>query len=113
MAKDDYHIIVYKILAYLYTQLKNGESIDKKCISDDGILFHINYRYWTYIIKNMQEQGYIRGGTITTPWGSGDIVENIEQCEITPLGIEYLCSNSFMKKAKKILKELKEITPFI
>ena len=28
MAKDDYYVIVYKILAYLYMQLKNGENIN-------------------------------------------------------------------------------------
>ena len=30
MAKDDYYVIVYKILAYLYVQLKKGEPIDPK-----------------------------------------------------------------------------------
>lgn len=28
MAKDDYFVIVYKILAYLYMKLKNGEEIE-------------------------------------------------------------------------------------
>lgn len=28
MAKDDYYVIVYKILAYLYVQLKKGESVE-------------------------------------------------------------------------------------
>ena len=28
MARDDYHVIVYQILAYLYTQLKAGEPVN-------------------------------------------------------------------------------------
>ena len=28
MAKDDYHVIVYQILAYLYTCLKTDEAVD-------------------------------------------------------------------------------------
>ena len=30
MAKDDYFVLVYKILAYLYTVLKEGRSPDAK-----------------------------------------------------------------------------------
>lgn len=30
MAKDDYFVIVYKILSYLYVQLKSGEDVDEK-----------------------------------------------------------------------------------
>ena len=36
----------------------------------------------------------------------------LDACRITPIGIEYLCDNSFMEKAKKFLKDIKEITPF-
>ena len=113
MAKDDYHVIVYKVLAYLYVQLKKGESIDEKCLVHDGVLFKINYKYWTYIMENMLEQGYIRGISIMQPWGNDVIVENLADCEITPEGIEYLCDNSFMAKAKQFMKEIKENTPFI
>ena len=113
MAKDDYHVIVYKVLAYLYVQLKHGEFVEEKCLKHDGILFNIKYRYWTFIMRNMLEQGLITGIHITKPWGKDTIVEGLEQCEITPKGIEYLCDNSFMEKAKQFMKEIKEITPFI
>ena len=32
----------------------------------------------------------------------------LESCIITPKGIEYLCDNSFMEKAKKFLKNMKK-----
>lgn len=29
MARDNYHVVVYQILAYLYVQLKAGEEINQ------------------------------------------------------------------------------------
>ncbi|MBQ3089075.1 MAG: hypothetical protein IJD21_00785 [Oscillospiraceae bacterium] len=113
MAKDDYHVIVYKVLAYLYVQLKNGQDVDAGCLTHDGLLFRINQRYWAYIMANLLRQGLIEGISITRPWGGETVVTNLEACQITPAGIEYLCDNSFIEKAKSFLKEIKEITPFI
>lgn len=36
MARDDYHVIVYQILSYLYMQLKQGKDIDVSLIRHDG-----------------------------------------------------------------------------
>lgn len=33
MAKDDYHVIVYKMLTYLYAQLKAGKPVNQKMIA--------------------------------------------------------------------------------
>ena len=87
MAKDDYYVIVYKILAYLYMQLKNGENINPDFIKNDVFLFMINERYCT--------------------------ISDIENSQITPKGIDYLCNNSLFEKAKFFLKEIKDITPFV
>lgn len=39
---------------------------------------------------------------------------DLECCRITPMGIEYLCDNSFMAKVQKFVKEAKDIiSPFI
>ena len=65
MAKDDYYVIVQKILDYLYMQLKNGENSNPDFIKNDGFLFKINERYWTYIIVHMLKDGYIEGVTVT------------------------------------------------
>lgn len=113
MAKDDYYVIVYKILAYLYSQLKKGESIDAKMLMYDGGLFQINRKYWVYIFSNMTQQGYIRG-LRNIEVGNGYYIEQqLPECEITPLGIDYLCDNSLMERAKQFLKDVKDITPFI
>ena len=39
MAKNDYYVIVYKRLAYLYTKLKAGEKIEPEMLMYDGTLF--------------------------------------------------------------------------
>lgn len=113
MSKDDYYVIAYKLLAYLYTQLKHGEAVDPQMISHDGQLFQINHSYWLYILENLQEQGYIRNIKFTKPWGEDIIVSDLESCQITPAGIGYLLDNDLLAKAKRWLKDAKEIVPFI
>ncbi len=102
MAKDDYFVIVYQILAYLYQCLKSGKNIEPRKLQYCGELFSIKENYWRYIIFHMQQSSLIEGvefvadGYMTIPY-----VRNLEGCMITPDGIEYLCDNSFMEKAKK------------
>lgn len=113
MAKDNYYVIVYKILAYLYVQLKNGEPIDAKMIKHDGHLFQINKTYWLYILRHMLDDGYVEDITITKAFGDTCIIQDLENIQITPLGIDYLCNNKLLEKAKRFLKDIKDITPFI
>lgn len=113
MVKDDYYVIVYKILAYLYTQLKHGELVEPKMIAHDGLLFEINKSYWNYIMTHMLDQGLIEGITVMKPWGKEVIISDLECCIITPEGIGYLLDNDLLSKAKKWLKDAKEIIPFI
>lgn len=113
MAKDDYAVIVYKILAYLYMQLKKGEKNDAKMLMYDGPLFQINRTYWVYIFWNLLDQGFIRGMHDVKAGEGYYIEEQLPYCEITPQGIEYVCNNSFMERAKQFLKDVKDITPFI
>lgn len=111
MAKDDYFVIVYKILAYLYVQLKVGKPVDGSMISADGGLFQIPESYHSYIISSLLNEGYITG-VRTRTWGGDEIID-LSQCQITPKGISYIFENSLLEKAKQFLKEVKEITPFI
>lgn len=114
MAKDDYFVIVYQILSYLYQRLKKGELVNEKMLMHDSPLFRINEKYWAYIIYHMAKSNLIEGVAfihidgVDTPYPA-----EIEECRITPEGIAYLCENTFMEKAKAFLKDIKEITPFI
>ena len=113
MAKDDYYVIVYQILSYLYQRLKKGERVTEAMLQYNSPLFNINKSYWAYIIYNMQKEGLIDGISFI-PLDGLDVpyAVNIEKCYITPSGIAYLCDNSFMEKAKHFLKDIKEIIPF-
>ncbi len=111
MTKDDYFVIVYKILSYLYIQLKAGEDIDERLISYDSPLLNINKKYWYYIMENLAKDGYITCDVINT-WG-GITVFDLKTVEITPAGIAYVSDNTLFERVKEFLKGIKEITPFI
>ncbi|WP_018659438.1 YjcQ family protein [Allofustis seminis] len=113
MAKDDYHVVVYQILAYLYVQLKAGEKIDTKLLQAESNYLNINRLYWSYIIENLYNQGLVSGVVKSKSWGGNTVMFDIENIKITPLGIEYLTDNSFLEKAKEFLKDIKAIVPFI
>ncbi|CQR25881.1 YjcQ protein [Streptococcus varani] len=114
MAKDDYHVIVYQILAYLYNCLKKGLDVDTKHLQPQGKLFNINSIYWRFILFNLMNDGYIDGITLTKVWGEKyPQVDDLENIGITPAGIQFLTDNSFMEKAKELLKDTKSIIPFI
>lgn len=109
MAKDDYFVLVYKILAYLYTVLKEGRSPDAKMLQYDSTLLGVNEPYWAYIMENLQAQGYITGLTVVAAWGGARSISNLERCQITPDGIAYLFENNLLAKAKELLKDHKSV----
>ena len=113
MARDSYHVIVYQILAYLYMQMKAGQQIDPRMIAADSPYLKINEIYWTNVMINLLNAGYI-DGVKTTRTGCGNvIILDTSNCMITHEGLDYLCDNSFLNKAKEFLKDIKAIVPFI
>lgn len=110
MAKNDYYVIAYRILIYLYECLKCGEEVDKNIISAEAL--HIVPSYWDYIIIHLYEDGYIEGVKVISALG-GKCVRIQPELQITPKGIEFLQENSTMSKAKEFLKSLKETIPGI
>lgn len=113
MAKEDYQVIVYQILAYLYNCLKKGIDIDTDYLIAQGKLFSINEQYWRFILYNLYNDGLIEGITSNKVWGEKyPLISDLENIGITPLGIQYLTDNSFMEKAKELLKDAKAIIPF-
>ncbi|MCD7773500.1 MAG: YjcQ family protein [Ruminococcus sp.] len=108
MAKNDYFVIAYRILAYLYACLKSDVKVDTDEISPERL--NINLRYWLYILEHLQNDGYIEGVYIGKLLGGMPSVK-LEDIAITPSGIEFLQNNSTMAKAKNFLKTLKEIIP--
>lgn len=111
MAKDDYFVIVYKILDYLYFCLKSGKTPEAEMLMFDGGLFQIHREYWVYIFDNLVKDGYISGIHNVRVGNGYYISRQIPCCMITPKGIEYLMENSMMKKVVETLKDIKSIMP--
>lgn len=105
MAKDDYDVIVYRVLVYLYACLKHkimfedetfNAAVKKNIDSDE---------YFVNVICMMQEEGLIRGLAFVKAWG-GDVIlaSDMSEAKITPIGIQHLQENSKMKAVGEMLK---------
>lgn len=113
MANNDYHVIVYKVLKYLYECLKSGNKPSLEYLSCGSRDFPVESEYWTYIIRNLYENGFVTGVRETTVLGKGRVYDMDVSVEITPKGIEYVLENSTMAKAKKFLQETKQTLPWL
>lgn len=111
MNKDDYFVIVYKILGYLYDCLKAGEDPDKDLISHEYL--QINEKYWAMIMSDLQEEGFIDGVSVIKAQKKICGVKINPYVQIKPKGIRYLQENSIFEKVIKYLKEIKAIVPGI
>ena len=102
MAANDYHVIVYEILAYLYDCLKNGIDPDIEAIKNYQKVHGISARYWSYVLVHLLDDGYIEGAekikVMGAPWAH---IKMMDDLAITPKGIGYLMDNSLMEKVKK------------
>lgn len=110
MAQNDYFVIVYRILKYLYDCLKKGEKPENCYLEAD--MYNIPNNYWSYIIISLINEEYIKGINIKTS-KDGVAFGDLQDTIITPKGIEYLFENSLIEKAKKTLKDVKEMIPFV
>lgn len=110
MARDDYHAIIYTVLKYLYECLKKGQTVEVEKLSA-GYL-NINLRFWYYIFEHLKEQAYVTGYQLRQT-KDGLIFSGLEEIMITPAGIDYLFDNHLLQKAKRVLKDVKDIVPFI
>lgn len=110
MAKNDYFVVVFRILSYLYECFKHGERPNVEMFDADAL--KINQVYWVDIMLSMLDEGYIKGVS-AVPLLGGITGVKITDLKITPKGIEYLLENSMMQKAKGFLKEVKAILPGI
>ena len=108
MAKDDYFVIVGKILGFLYLRLKHKTKKGIEYLQPMTKDFPIMQDYFEYVIRNLQNAGYIDGVTIIRAWGGDVIMMDVtEGIHITPKGIEYLKDNGTIHK---ILEKLPEFS---
>lgn len=106
MAKDDYYVIVYKILVYLYAEFK-GKEIFEQIRYDKAIgKKNIDEEYLYRVYMMMSDEGYIGTLTSITAWGN-DIIPLFDEkdLKITAKGIDYLEQNDRMKAVGKFMAE--------
>jgi hypothetical protein len=98
MARNDLHVLVYRILSYLYQQLKDGTEIDESKIDEHAL--NIPHSYWIYIFDELQSAKYTKGYTIVNVNGGRKRLEHLDRAVITLRGVEYLTSDQLMIKVK-------------
>lgn len=96
MAKNDYYVLVYRILTYLYNCLKNGETVDINKLTPEWL--GINERYFEYIFDTLVSEGYILGKAYYIDMNGKHLRNDIM---ISPAGISFLHENSTIQKGKK------------
>lgn len=104
MAKDDYDVLVFKILVYLYACLKR-KILFNQVTFDRGICRdRIDDGYFIDILRMVQEEGLITGVATVHAWDSVYmLLSDLREMRITPAGIHYLKENGTMRKGQKAL----------
>lgn len=104
MAKDDYDVIVYKVLLYYYACKKRKIVYDQVSFKKAYGAEIINEEYFADVLRMMQDEGLIEGLTFHKPWqATWIIVSDPGDAEITSRGIAYLTENSKMKTVRDAL----------
>ncbi|WP_418582738.1 YjcQ family protein [Holdemanella porci] len=100
MAKDDYDVVVFKILLYYY-------AIFKGTILFNETEFKCAIKYDSFadgVLKLMSEENLIDEVYVSKAWGNQYMMLNdLSDIEITAEGIHYLKENSGMENVKKYL----------
>lgn len=104
MSKDDMHIVMYKILKYLYECMKVGKDAELKDFCWDSEVCQINKQYWKDIIAELSENGFVKGIKII-PSNTGAKIKLDDKIKVTVAGVEYMQTNSTMQKAKVVVGE--------
>lgn len=110
MAKDDYDVLVYKILLYLYAVFKRKKVFDEEEFKEALKVKEISEEYLINILNSMQEENLIKGLSFINPWGGEVLLSNDYSCmKIKADGIHYLSENGKMKKVRDFLLENADI----
>lgn len=109
MTSNDYEVIAYKVLSYLYACIKVGKHVDIPVMRE---LVGCNEAYLGVIVKGLQDDGYVRGfffdGVSGVIMDSPNIAA-IREPAITMEGAAYVKENSRMGKVKAFVGKAFEL----
>ena len=105
MARDDYDVIVFKLLVYYYAILKRKEIFSRDIF--DALTRGCDEQYVHQVLRLMQSEGLIEGLLFTRAWGSEYFLVGGDPSGafITAEGVRYLKENSSMAKVKEFLRD--------
>lgn len=107
MAKDDYYVIVSRILIQLYKKLKD-KKIEEDYFMPMSKQFPISDNYLQEVFSMLEENKYIKGN-ICRAWGGDIVYIDYDSFKITEKGIDYLKNNSTIRKICDTLSEAASI----
>nr|DAH24801.1 MAG TPA: YjcQ protein [Caudoviricetes sp.] len=110
MASDDFEVIAFKILSYLYRCLKNGKKVYIAALRQ---LVGCNEAYFGAVVRSIQSKGLVEGFDFDT--FSGVLIDppNIVAMSdpmITMDGAIFVSENSRTRKAKDFAGHAFEVT---
>lgn len=110
MAKDDYHVLVYKILTYVYACTKRKIAFRQEVYDKTIGKGKVNEEYLTEVYHMLAKEGLVTGVSVTEAWGRDLILLSEESdMRITEEGIRYLQENDIMQKVKQLLLDKVDI----
>lgn len=105
MARDDWDVVSYKILAYYLAWTQGKIVFNDKSLRDIAGK-DITDVYFEKVLRSLVEAGYIEGITYTRMWGNTyTVVSDLSDGNITAEGARYINDNSRMKQAEKVAIE--------
>lgn len=98
MAKDDYPVLMAKILVYLYAKMK-GKKVPpaEEYICPFSKDFPISEEYLNEVLDGMAEHEFIKLHVVRA-WGGNIVAKDVDSMKITLEGIEYLRDNPTIRK---------------
>lgn len=98
--------IIYKILSYI-NDCMQYEEFDEEHFT--AAHFGISNPLFLNLLKMLIDEEYIKGIRIITDKCGSDFI--LIEPRLTLAGMEYLENNTMMKKAYRLLKGIKDVTP--
>ena len=103
----DHFKAVYRILNFLKISEQHDE-FDRESFAHE--YFDLTERQWVMTLVRMIDDGHVKGISVTIG-ADGHAMISMSIPMITSKGLEYLEENSFMRKAARLAKGIKEILP--
>ncbi len=100
--------IIYKILKILQKGM-DVESFDQDLLSHESL--GLSQPKWSRIMAMLLKEGYISGGETWNSFGCTYPKVALTRPEITLKGLEYLEENTFMRRAARIARGIKDSVP--